>query len=416
MNTGVKFSKPYISTIAICMLILLSCLLFCGTDITAYTMVISEDLGVSRTGFSIYFTIRAVISAALIFKLPDIMKRLPLKILIILGLGALAATLGLLSLSVSMPAVYAAAIFGGIGNTFAGAAPVSIIVKKWFQTSQGIVLSMVMSASSVGGIIINPLLSSLIEKTDWRLGFTLLCAVTAAIFIVTAFSLKVSPEEVNLLPFGAVKADVSDKTVHVGESGRPRLSGRDTDSANMRSLILISILYSFGSLNLYSYCSSVLTDLGFSVPFSTGVAISVISAAALTGKIGMGFINDKLGTGRMLLMWYGLCPVAALYFIIFRGDFAPTALIGVVLIGLTAGIYSVPVPLACMRLYKGSEAYAYVVSLCTASTSLVSAVSGMIFHSFYDLSGTYIGALLFSLALAVLCFIMVIGLVRKNKL
>lgn len=398
----------------ICGLMLISCLLFGGTVITIYTAVIAEDMGMSRSEFSLFFTIRAIVSFILNLEMICLMRHLRLKTIVVWGLAMLAAMLFLLSVSHSLALMCFAGILGGAANTFTGVVPVSLIVRNWFKTSQGMVLALVMSASGIGGVVINPVLSIIIGKNGWRFGFQMLVSVVLIILVMTMLLLKAEPGEAGLLPYGAKKKEPNENRPPKTESSLS-LFGKSKEESNLRIFILMNVFFSMGALSLYSNISSVLMEMDFSIVFSTGIAISVISLANCAGKFIMGTINDRYSTKNMLLVWYGLCPLAGLFFLLYRGNTSAVALAGAALIGSIGGIYTVPTPLVSMRLFADNDTYTCVVSYCTAASSLSSAFSGLLFHGFYDYTGTYKGALFFTVVLSMMCYYLVIRLLHGNR-
>lgn len=184
---------------------------------------------------------------------------------------------------------------------------------------------------------------------------------------------------------------------------------------NMRTLLVINILYSFSGMCIFANTPAVLTDIGFSTVFATGIATSCNSLANCIGKFGMGRVSDKLGCKKMLLLWYGITPLAILYFMMARTVAVPGGIIGALLAGYIGGIYSIPISITAGLLYEDHTSYTTVVSYCTAAATLCNTCSNIIFHGFYDVSGSYLISLTYAFVLSVVCFVLVKGLILRNR-
>ncbi|MFV0529744.1 MAG: hypothetical protein ACK5MN_13635 [Lachnospiraceae bacterium] len=104
-----------------------------------------------------------------------------------------------------------------------------------------------------------------------------------------------------------------------------------------------------------------------------------------------------------------------LYFLFVRIPITIAGVIGAILAGCLGGIYSIPIPITANILYTDRDTYTKVVSYCTAAATLCNTFSNIIFHGFYDVSGNYIISLMYTLVLSVTCFVLIIGMIRRNR-
>ena len=399
---------------ALCGSIMVVGLLFNGTIVNNYTVTISSDIGISRTVFSLYNTMRSLTAFFVNLQLFRILKRSAIKPMILFGLLCSAAVQLILSFAADTIWICAAGLLAGIAYALCGTVTLSMILQNWFYAGYGTVFSAVMSASGLGGIVICPALSALTEQLGWRFGFRLLALVSLMIAALCRKFLHVAPEEIHTSPYGSSEASIQPQTPQAGRS-RISILGNDGNSRNLRLLAFISGAFSLGTLAVYSNLSSIIQDIGFTVTFATGIAASCNSLANSFGKILMGWVNDHFGTKRMLLFWYGVCPFAMLYFVLMRNAVVAAAVPGIFLIGFTSGIYSVPGALVCSKLFPERGHYLYAVGICTAVGNLCPAVSGQICHGLYEQTGAYVSSMLFALLLACGCFAAVAALILKNR-
>lgn len=406
----------YGSIVLLCGGIMTVGLLFNGTIVSNYTAVIAADLGISRTTFSLYSTFRSLSAFGMNLMFYRMIRRASLKSLILIGLLSTTAVQTLLSLTSSVWMICVLGLLGGVAYALCGVVPLTLVLRSWFHRGYGTVLSLVMSASGLSGIVISPLLSRLIDRMGWRIGFRLLGGLGGLLLVLCVLFLHTTPGEIGLPAFGEQQAAPPEPlTDGAQRKAQCSLFGREQNSRNLQLLLTVSAAFALGALAIYTNISSVLQDIGFTVLFATGAAASCCSLANSVGKIFMGWVSDRFGVKRMLLLWYGLCPAAMAYFLFCRGTDTALALPGIFLIGFTAGIYSVPLPLACGRLFQDRGIYLTAVSLCTAASNLCTAFSSLICHGFFEQTGSYVGSLLFALALSLIDLAAVLCLLRQNR-
>lgn len=258
------------------------------------------------------------------------------------------------------------------------------------------------------------MLSKFISIYGWRVGFRALAVISLMVLVLALLFLKEEPGQVGMTAYGAENGGVK-STEHEKEECHLHLLGRSPAERDMRSMMLMHSMFAISALCVYTNLPSVVVEIGFSTVFATGTAVSVASLFNCLGKVVMGKVNDRFGVPCMTCLWYGVCPLAMLYFVLIRVQIVPVALVGIMLIGISAGIYSVPIPLIAGCLFREDGDYARVISLCSAASSLCTSVSSMIYHRFYDVSGTYRGALLFAAALSAASLVIALRLLHRNR-
>ncbi len=388
-------------------LILVAGLFFGGTLMGVYTGIISESIGVSRSLFSINSTMRYLVAFGLNISIYKLISKIGLKRLVLLGIGATALMLFIFSRGTSLPTFYIAGIIGGFGSCFAGIVPASIMIRHRFPSSQGVMLAIASSMTGVAGIVITPIVSRIISASSWRTGFTYLSAAALVILVIEWIFL------------GAKNIEAPEKGAG-SRAARQKLPEREEyEKKFLFLMMLISALFTLGALVLYSNVAVLLQDIGFSQVFATGTAVSIVSFANIFGKFVMGRLCDKYNVNAVLIFWYIMCVVAALYFIVYRGQSLFAAIPGILCIGFVGGIYSIPQPILAGRICKREDTYTQIMGYCTGASNLCGEYSALIIHNFYDVTGTYVSSMLYVAILAVICVIgltvLLKGIDEKNK-
>ena len=376
-----------------------------GTLMNVYLGVMAEDMSVSRSALSVNGTIRYIVAFGLNLCIAPFIRKIGLKKLILLGLISSGIMFCLFSTAQSIWMCYVAGAIGGLGSCFAGVAPVALLVRMWFPRTQGTALAITSSMTGLAGVIFTPMFSGLVNECGWRVGFRYLVVFIAVAFVLECIFLQI-PEKGRE---AEKESTDTDKKKVEAEDVRSK-----QENTKIWMLIAINSLFSLGALCVYSNTAVILIDIGFSQIFATGLAISMICFSNIMGKFIMGRLCDRRNMWKVLIAWYILCIGAALYFVFFRFTNIMVAVPGIVLIGFIGGIYSLPVPLMTGKLFTASKTYTQVIGYCTAAANLSTAFAGFIFHKFYDISGTYLYAMIYVAVLAVLCAFLVWSLIRSK--
>ena len=135
--------------------LLLSC-------ISLFTVPVTEDLGISRTEFGTFSTILSILGMVLS---PVAGKVLAVKnTRIIMSVSLLAAVIGYTCLSFVQNVVllYVLALIIGTGSAFCTTVPIAVVLTRWFVKDRSKAMSITFAGSSVGAMILSPVISSII--------------------------------------------------------------------------------------------------------------------------------------------------------------------------------------------------------------------------------------------------------------
>lgn len=165
---------------------------------------IVEDLGIRvgqfNTGVSLC-TVVAVFASLAIGRLIDLTD------VRILGtftvLVAFATLLGF-SAATQLWHLYALCILAGMVVVAGTRLLASVVIANWFTLKRGLAVSIALSGSGVGGVVLSPVTTMLIEQTGWRAAFATLAFVCLALglpLVLACFRNK--PSDKGLEPYGA---------------------------------------------------------------------------------------------------------------------------------------------------------------------------------------------------------------------
>ncbi len=202
-------------------------------------------------------------------------------------------------------------VLAGLGSGCCYSIP-SSVVQKWFIERRGVALGVSMCGIGLGVFIVSLMIGYIIPVYGWRAGFFAEGVLLFLFMFVPAFFIVRDPEEKGLLPYGA-------KNNHPG--------GGLNNHPNLALLIkkLISnrtFLCLYG--NQFFTCIALSIVSTHVVPFAEDMGIPKLAAASAMGLVGLfsgvgrlqaGFVCDKIGFKKSLIIFCSLCCIAFLYLI-----------------------------------------------------------------------------------------------------
>jgi MFS family permease len=144
------------------------------------------------------------------------------------GIGGIATCAGLL-LSSQATAVWQLYLSLGLLVGFGVSSttvPLLSTLARWFAKMRGLVLGIVTAGAGAGMMIMAPLLQRLITSYGWRNTFVILGIASFAFFAISAVTIRGSPQQRGLLPYGTMEPGESQGTDRKPVIARPRPSRR----------------------------------------------------------------------------------------------------------------------------------------------------------------------------------------------
>ena len=269
---------------------------------TAFSLLfppILDDLGGDRGATAGIFSFGFLVSAAVTPWVGRLMDRRGPRLVVEIGVVAMAAGLMLASLGHAQWQLYMTlgALVGGGVKCLAYTAQ-SMFLTNWFVRRRGLALSIAFSGVGVGSVTLLPWLQSLIEGHGWRAACVALGLLVLVLLAPPNLLLRRRPEDLGLEPDG-------------GGSGRPATGAGsnvvDPDWAGVNWTLSralhtarfwwIALGYFCGLFVWYAvqvHQTKYLIDVGFS-PKSAAWALGLVSLVAVPGQIALGHLSDRIG-------------------------------------------------------------------------------------------------------------------------
>jgi MFS family permease len=287
--------------------------------------------------------------------------------------------------------------YGLLGFVGSGPAPIPYVkvISRWFDRRRGLALGLTMFGIGSGAILMPALAQRLIAMLGWRSTYMVIGLLVLVVSVpVVAFFLKESPEEMGLLPDGAIAA----RQAAERQNTREGLAWSDARRSKAFWLMVGAIFLVGASVHgCVVHLVPLLSDQGVSSN-RVALATSLLGSALLIGRVGSGYLLDRFFAPRVALCLFGAaaCGIALLR----MGAASGLVLLAVFLIGLGMGS-EVDIIAYLVSRYFGLRAFGEVYGYAFASYVLAGALGPWLMGLGFDRSGSY-GSVLVGFVLATL--------------
>ncbi len=181
--------------------IVFACFIMSFTTITAlvnclgiFIKPVSEDLGFTRAAFALYYTCVPMTTMFFSPKMGSILQKYDYKrVVLVCSVGSALALLAF-SRCTSLWQFRAVGVICGIFTSGLTTMSVSCIINRWFVKKKATALSIAFAGSSIGSMVFNPLVSSVIQNYSWKSAYIMLAVLILAVNVpVSLLLLKKQP-------------------------------------------------------------------------------------------------------------------------------------------------------------------------------------------------------------------------------
>ena len=220
--------------------------------------------------------------------------------------GALAMGLSLLGASraTQLWHMYVMNAFIGAGLTCVTLVPCSFVISNWFIARRGTAMSGAVLGTAVGGAVMSPVATWLIERYSWRTAFVLAGLEIILIVIpVIYFFIRTRPSDMGLEPYRDESADTETSGDEWGVEVGDSLSKPVFWFISVNVLLVALVTAGVGF-----HCVNYLIKLEHSSQ-SAGWLWGLVMWAMIAGKLSAGPISDRWGAKNTMA---GVCILFAL--------------------------------------------------------------------------------------------------------
>ncbi len=335
---------------------------------------VQSEFGVARGDASLPYTLTMVgfgLASVVMGRLAD---RFGIMVPVILGTLALGLGYAAAGLAGSLgPYALAQGLLIGVGSA-ATFAPLLAHISLWFVRRRGIAVAIFASGNYLAGAVWPPIVQHFIESDGWRqtyFGIGIFCVVT---MLPLAMLLRRPPPATEREPSGT------------GASAPVRPAILGLSSRTLQALLIVAglaccVAMSMPQVHLVAYCS----DLGYG-PARGAEMLSLMLACGIASRLTFGFICDRIGGLRTLLLGSTLQGLALLLFLPFNG------LVSLYVISALFGLFQggiVPSYAIIVREYFPPKEAGERVGAVITATLFGMALGGWMSGAIFDLTGSY---------------------------
>jgi MFS family permease len=299
---------------------------------------------------------------------------------IVMTFGAISAGIALLiaSRSHSFAPLIAAYVLLGVGLSAATVPPSAFVIANWFEARRGVAMGIALSGVSAGVMVATLVTNYVIQTRGWRAAYVVL-GVPIILLLVPAIILVVRSR-----PPGTEKMTVAQGANLL--EGFEILEGIRTRSFWMLVVANLCLAVAAGGTGVHLI--AYLLGTGYKAN-TAALAMSLLFGLAAFGKLGMGYIADRI-SARLALGFDFAAGVLAFVLVL-----SVARVFSLVLFILVAGvaIYA-PVVLVPLLVAEslGRRRYGVLSAFTAIAFTLGQAVGPVVAGRIFDMTGSYRGA------------------------
>ncbi len=286
----------------------------------------------------------------------------------LVGCALLGSALVLHSVAQGTAVVYISRVMMGISLGFVGVLPSVVLVSNWFVRRRGTALGILLTGTSIGGVLIPPLATPLIERFGWR---TAMALVSLLIWIVLAPAIAI------LVRTRPPVAEADGREATEGFSfGEALRTSHFWIFAIGAALIFYPIFVTSQQLILQT------AKIGMSAWQGT-LVLSGLFAVSVGGKFLFGFLSDRFSPPRVIVVCTAVMFASTFLLLDLN---ATTAFLFLIPFGLGYGGAFVLIQRLVADMF-GERDYPKILGAITIGDTLGAVVGGMITGRLADAYG-----------------------------
>jgi MFS family permease len=358
--------------------------------------VVQSEFGATRGSISLAYTL-----TMLGFGLGGIATgRITDRFGIVVAMGLSIAVLGLAyvaaGLSTTLWQFIAVHLLIGLG-TSATFAPLMAEASHWFERYRGLAVTIVASGNYVAGALWPPLLNWGIQTASWRTSY-----IAIGIFCAVAMTGVLA----------LLRAQIGAESQRSHENAAPPRVDLPLSTNTLTVMLCIAsisccVAMAMPQVHIVAYCG----DLGYGVARGAEM-LSLMMACGVISRIGSGFLADRIGGIRTLLIGSVAQGIALLFYLFFDG------LASLYIISAMFGLFQggiVPSYAIIVRESMPASEAATRIGIVIFASILGMSFGGWVSGVIFDASGSYAAAFLNGLAWNALNITIMVALLIRAR-
>ena len=359
--------------------------------ISVWALALERDFGWSAASLSLALILSRLVGLAdpLVGYLTD---RFGSRRMMLTGLCILAAGFVFFSLIPNLLGFYVAFLIMMVGQSLCGFIPLTVLISRWFVRRRATAIAISQILTSVGSVVLVPVLVFSVHTDYGLLGWRLTAVVLAGLMLIVAVPvfarLRNRPEDLGLLPQGA-------------PPGAQQTSFSMAQTFRAPAFWLISFGAAFTSmavLVIMLFLASLMKDKGFAVQDAGGVILAYAGAVIVFEPVS-GYLGDRMSKRLLLGFFSALLTAGAL--VLVMADSLSMLFAFAVLFGAGFGGRGI-LAVVILPDYFGTASLGKILGFSTVLGNLLLLIGPLLAGWMYDQYGTYSLTLLILTGLSLL--------------
>lgn len=344
----------------------------------------SEELGVGIGALSGYVTLQGIANAVVTPFAGKILPKCRIRLVVSVAALATCVAFGAMAFYRNLFLWYISGAIIGAAQPFCGLLIATVVVNNWFKKKVGLATGIVMAFSGVGGVVLSPIISSVIYAAGWRAGYLTAGLIGIAVVLpFTVLVLRFQPSDLGVQAYGAESPEADSLKTEEQEKSEIPVSDILRSPRFYMLFMAVALVSSFNAV--VQHVSGYGTDNG--LPYTTaGMVLSVLMFTMMVGKVLVGTIIDKYGLMRTIAGAGAICVVGLSVLIV--GSSFPVLSAGAGILGFSAALVTV-IPAMATRQVFGAEHYTQMYAFITIASILGANGSVPLLGLLYDYTGSY---------------------------
>ncbi|MEE4271748.1 MAG: MFS transporter [Thermoanaerobaculales bacterium] len=275
---------------ALAMLVVLTSNAMTNAGLTVFDESLLNELGCSVAQLKVRDSITFLATSLLVLLAGWLVDRYGFKPFLLIGLTLLGVSYLLYSQAQSLAQLYLLHLLFAVVLALAGITVSVITAATWMPRRRGLAIGLTVAGTSIGGILIPPLANALNTRFGWRSAMRMEAVWPLLLVVVLMVALRNRPKR------DGSETDAAAAATKAGEGMT------FSDVLRRRQFFQVAFAGSltfFAVLSLFSHLFLFMRSHGFD-PATASLGLSLFSLAGLAGKLGSGWISDRVDAYRLL--------------------------------------------------------------------------------------------------------------------
>jgi MFS family permease len=291
-----------------------------------------------------------------------------------------------LSRADSAAAFFVVFIVLGVGITASTIIPAALVITNWFRERRGLALGIAFAGIPLGGTGVTIFASQIVERSGFRAGY-LAMAIPIVLVVIPLLALFMRTP---------AKAEETRAAQGAAETVLPGLEVSEAlGSRSFWMIAIAEVFFATASVGLRVHLIPFLTGVGYSPRLAAEILGAMFVFSAI-GSSTMGALADRLG-GRATLSLVFVAGAAGIAALLGASHLIAVAAF-VVIFGLVRETHVLPIAITESL---GAKRLGTLLGLLALFTTFGFAAGPVIAGRIFDRTGSYAGALLLFIALAI---------------